>query len=195
MGPRFDTWVCAAGTAENHAVNLSQQETKGDTAIYFHDIDMGTEDDWGYNEIHDNGNSSNIYDLYNNSSCDLMAVGNDWNTTDENVIERHIVHQFDNPDFGLVTYVPFVGYDAVNETKTMSFDISPNPVLNGDFTLTLNKNIPSEVTIFNVNGQIVKSQHVDNSVNTINVEVLESGVYFVEVKNTEGKVVKKIIIK
>ena len=167
----------------------------GITAIYLHDIDMGTEDDWGYNEIHDNGNSSTIYDLYNNSSCDLIAVGNDWNTTDENVIERHIVHQFDNPDFGLVTYVPYVGYEAVNETKTTSVDISPNPVINGDFTLTLNKNIPSEVTIYNVNGQIVKSQHIDNLMSTINVEALISGVYFIEVRNFEGKVVKKIIIK
>ena len=167
----------------------------GITAIYLHDIDMGTEDDWGYNEIHDNGNSSTIYDLYNNSSCDLMAVGNDWNTTDENVIERHIVHQFDNPDFGLVTYIPYVGYEAVNETKTTSFDISPNPVINGDFTLTLNKIIPSEVTIYNVNGQIVKSQHIDNLMSTINVEALISGVYFIEVRNFEGKVVKKIIIK
>ena len=167
----------------------------GITAIYFHDINLGTEDDWGNNEIHDNGNGGMVYDLYNNSTCNIMAVGNDWGTTSEQEVEDHIFHQNDDQSLGLVTFIPFVGYEAVNETKTMSFDISPNPVTHGDFTLTLKNNIPSEVTIFNVNGQIVKSQHIDNSISTINVEALVAGIYFIEVRNSEGKVVKKIIIK
>ena len=167
----------------------------GITAIYFHDINLGTEDDWGNNEIHDNGNGGIVYDLYNNSTCNIMAVGNDWGTTSEQEVEDHIVHQNDDPSLGLVTFIPFVGYDAVNEAKTMSYDISPNPITNGDFTLTLKNNIPSEVTIFNVNGQIVKTQHIDNSMSTINVEALDAGVYFIEVRNSEGKTVKKIIIK
>ena len=83
----------------------------GITAIYYHDIDMGTVDDWGNNEIHDNGNGGVIYDLYNNSSCDLMAVGNDWGTIEENVIEDHIYHQYDDPSLGLVTFIPYVGGD------------------------------------------------------------------------------------
>lgn len=88
----------------------------GITAIDLHDIDLGTEDDWGYNEIHDNGNSGVIYDLYNNSACNIMAVGNDWGTVEEDVIESHIVHQNDDPSLGLVTYIPYVGGDdAVGE--------------------------------------------------------------------------------
>ena len=83
----------------------------GITAIDLHDIDLGTEDDWGYNEIHDNGNSGVIYDLYNNSACNIMAVGNDWGTVEEDVIESHIVHQNDDPSLGLVTYIPYVGGD------------------------------------------------------------------------------------
>ena len=88
----------------------------GITAIDLHDIDLGTEDDWGYNEIHDNGNGGVIYDLYNNSACNIMAVGNDWGTVEEDVIESHIVHQNDDPSLGLVTYIPYVGGDdAVGE--------------------------------------------------------------------------------
>lgn len=88
----------------------------GITAIDLHDIDLGTEDDWGYNEIHNNGNSGVIYDLYNNSACNIMAVGNDWGTVEEDVIESHIVHQNDDPSLGLVTYIPYVGGDdAVGE--------------------------------------------------------------------------------
>ena len=88
----------------------------GITAIYLHDIDLGTEDDWGNNEIHDNYNSGVIYDLYNNSACDITAVGNKWGTIHESDIEDHIVHQTDDPSLGLVTYIPFVGYDQIEET-------------------------------------------------------------------------------
>lgn len=91
--------------------NLITGNLWGITAIYYHDIDMGTVDDWGNNEIHDNGNGGVIYDLYNNSSCDLMAVGNDWGTTSEQRIEDHIYHKNDDPSLGLVTYIPYVGGD------------------------------------------------------------------------------------
>ncbi len=185
-------------TVNNKAVlrdNVITGNLWGITAIYLHDIDMGTEDDWGNNVIHDNYNSGTVYDLYNNSTCDIMAVGNSWGTTNEEFIENHIVHQYDDPSLGLVTFIPFIGYDAVNEVKTTSFEMWPNPVSNGDFTLTLEKAMSSEVVIYNINGQIVKSQQVDNLVNTINIEALESGVYVVEVKNAEKRIVKRLIIK
>lgn len=95
--------------------NLITGNLWGITAIYYHDIDMGTEDDWGYNEIHDNGNGGVIYDLYNNSACDLMAVGNKWNSTDYDEIESHIYHQADDPSLGLVTFYPYVGSEGVDE--------------------------------------------------------------------------------
>jgi len=136
-----------------------------------------------------------MYDLYNNSACDITAVGNSWGTTSEEMIENHIVHQNDDPSLGLVTFIPFIGYDAVNEVKTTSFELWPNPVSNDNFTLTLEKATPSEMVIYNINGQLIKSQQIDNKENNINVGSLESGVYFVEVKNIKGKVVKKIIIK
>ena len=105
-------------TTNNKAVlrnNVITGNLWGITAIYYHDIDMGTEDDWGYNEIHDNGNGGVIYDLYNNSTCDLMAVGNDWGTTTLERIEEHIYHQNDDPALGLVTFVPYVGYEFLDE--------------------------------------------------------------------------------
>lgn len=110
----------------------------GITAIYLHDIDLGTEDDWGNNEIHDNYNSGVIYDLYNNSACDITAVGNKWGTIHESDIEDHIVHQTDDPSLGLVTYIPFVGYDQITET------IDPK-----DLDL-------SEATLYTINSQRVR---------------------------------------
>ena len=166
----------------------------GITAINVFDIDLGTEDNWGYNQIHDNGNGGVVYDLYNNSACDILAVGNNWGTSNDQLIEDHIVHQNDDPNLGLVTFVPFVDVDGINETNTLCFEVSPNPVCNGNFTLTLEKAMPSEVVIYNVNGQIVKTQLIDNLVNTINVEALKSGVYCVEVRNANGKTVKKFVV-
>lgn len=101
-------------TANNKAIlrnNVITGNLWGITAIYIHDIDLGTIDDWGYNEIHDNGNGGEVYDLYNNSACDIMAVGNDWGATDMERIEDHIYHQVDDPNLGLVTFVPYVGGD------------------------------------------------------------------------------------
>ena len=125
----------------------------------------------------------------------MMAVGNDWGTTSEQEVEDHIVHQNDDASLGLVTFVPFIGYDAVNETHPSSFDVLPNPVSNGVFRLVLNDNTPSELMVYNLNGQIVKSQYLENKVNTIDVSLLKSGVYFVEVKSAEKTMLKKIIVE
>lgn len=167
----------------------------GITAINAFKIDLGNENDWGYNRIYDNGNSGNVYDLYDNSAYDIEAVGNDWGTTSERLIEDHIFHQHDDPNLGLVNFIPFVGYDAVNETAKQGFSVSPNPVSDGSFSLVLDEATPSKMTIYNLIGQKIMSQCVENKMNTINVKSLESGIYFVEVKNGMSKTVKKIIVK
>ena len=173
----------------------------GITVINAANVDLGTEDDWGHNVIHGNGHVYNygasygIFDLYNNSAYDITAVGNYWGTIDEQEIEDHITHQFDDPNLGLVTFVPFLEDDDVSESDITSFEMWPNPVSDGSFTITLEKATPSEVIIYNVEGKIVKTQQIENQINVINIESLRSGVYFVEVRNTSNKSVKKILIK
>ena len=167
----------------------------GITAINAFDIDLGTEDDWGYNQIHDNGNGGVVYDLYNNSANDIMAVGNYWGTTDIQEIENHITHQNDDPSLGLVNYIPFLEDDDVSESDITSFEVWPNPVSNGRFGLTLEKAMPSIVTIYNLNGQCVRTQYIENEINVIGIEALDTGVYFLQVSNSKGKVLKKIVVK
>jgi hypothetical protein len=167
----------------------------GITAIYFHDIDLGTEDDWGNNLIKDNGNGGMIYDLYNNSSCDITAVGNNWGTSNANEIEEHIYHQYDDPEFGLVNYIPFVDVDAVDETIFTAVEVAPNPVLNGSFTLITNEETPSELMIYNLQGQCVKSQSLLGNTHVIQVEDLSSGLYFIHIRQAEKTVTKKLIIQ
>ena len=120
-------------TTNNKAVlrdNVITGNLWGITAIYQHDIDMGTTEDWGHNVIHDNGNGGVIYDLYNNSACDLTAIGNDWGTIDQDVIEDHIYHKTDDPSLGLVTFYPFVGCEGIGE-------ISAESVLNDNLYYTI----------------------------------------------------------
>ena len=152
----------------------------GITAINAFYIDLGTEDDWGNNEIDDNGNSGSVYDLYNNSTCDIMAVGNDWDETDENEIEDHIVHQHDNPNLGLVTFIPFIGYDGVDETATATFTVSPNPA-QGRFTVEGQ----GRMTVTNVLGQPLLTKEIDGK-ETIE---LPRGLYLVVLNGITQKIV------
>ena len=167
----------------------------GITAIYLHDIDLGIEDDWGNNLIKDNGNGGVIYDLYNNSSCDITAVGNNWGTSNANEIEEHIYHQYDDPEFGLVNYIPFVDVDAIDETVSTAVEIAPNPVFNGSFTITTNEETSSELMIYNFQGQCVKSQSMLGNTHVIQVEELSSGLYFINIKQAEKTITKKLIIQ
>lgn len=86
--------------------NLIHGNLWGITAIYNHNIDMGTAEDPGGNVLYDNGNNNVEYELYNNSSCNMSAVGNYWGDNDASHAEDVIYHQNDNSSYGLVTYNP-----------------------------------------------------------------------------------------
>ena len=87
----------------------------GITAINQFTIDMGTEDDWGFNSIHNNSNSTGSFNLYNNSAIDIPAVGNYWGTKGIDDVEKLIYHKTDDPSLGLVTYTPIWEDDGLNE--------------------------------------------------------------------------------
>lgn len=150
-------------SANNKAIirnNVITGNLWGITAINQHDINLGTEDDWGYNEIHNNGNGGVIYDLYNNATCDLMAVGNDWGVTNEALVEEHIFHKNDDSSLGLVTFIPFIGYDSVEEV----IDIQ-------DIDL-------DQATIYTITGQRVSFS-----------ETMKPGIYVVVSKNGNKKII------
>ena len=55
-----------------------------------------------------NGNNGVLYDLFNNGTGTIWAQGNTWNVAvqDEESIEEVIYHQNDNPNLGLVIFMP-----------------------------------------------------------------------------------------
>ena len=152
----------------------------GITVINAADINLGTEDDWGHNQLYDNGNGGVVYDLYNNSTSDIMAVGNDWGTSNSHVIEDHIVHQNDDPSLGLVTFVPFIDVDDVDEAAAAAFEVWPNPAQ--DSFIVEGK---GKMTITNALGQIL----INHEINGKETITLPQGLYFVKIGNTTRKVV------
>ena len=72
----------------------------------------------GNNTFVNNGFDGALYDLYNNGTGTVWAQGNTWNVdeqTEEN-IEEVIYHQVDNPNLGLVIFMPpHQGSTAVEE--------------------------------------------------------------------------------
>jgi hypothetical protein len=152
----------------------------GITVINAADIDLGTEDDWGHNQLYDNSNGGVVYDLYNNSTNDIMAVGNDWGTSNRHVIEDHIVHQNDNPSLGLVTFVPFIDIDDVDEAAAPAFEVWPNPA-QGCFVVQGK----GKMIIMNALGQILINHEIEGKDSI----ALPQGLYFVKIGNATRKVV------
>ena len=61
-----------------------------------------------------------------------MAVGNDWGTTLEGEVEDQIFHKVDDPSLGYVTFIPFVGYDQIEEITASEIDLTKADI----YTLT-----------------------------------------------------------
>ena len=74
------------------------------------------------------------------------------------------------------------------------FEIHPNPATTTIFIEgALNDN--AQVSIIDLTGRCVKEVEISNTISSINVEDLESGVYFISVKQNENNYVEKLVIK
>ena len=118
----YDT-TCAAKLRHN----LITGNLWGVTAIYYHHVDMGTEEDYGYNLLYDNGNGGVEYELYNNAYSNMNAVGNYWGCDNAEAAEAVIFHQADIASYGLVNYQPI--YVLEPEILSFSFSRENNPEL------------------------------------------------------------------
>lgn len=161
----------------------------------------------GMNSFYDNGNSGEIYDLYNNTPNPIMAEYNDWGTMNPDSVEMHVFHQPDNPALGFVDYLPLYddivpGIAEIHPKKPLVFiqNICPNPASN-EVLITLNPEIIVSgnllVEILSVDGKIFLSENLLPSTNTIHlpVNILPEGFYFVRIKYDGMVEAKKILIR
>ena len=157
----------------------------GITAIYYNDIDMGTEDDWGYNIISGNHNSAYgedaVFAIYNNSFSDISAIGNYWGTNDETEVEDVIYHYPDlGEGYGTVSYLPFLPSDPTgigqHDESNGQINVFPNPS-QGQFTI-INPAENNQIQIFDMMGQLVYAGQIEKGESQIDLSDLDSGMYF-----------------
>ena len=127
----------ASGTGNMAIVrrNIIAGNLWGATIIDQAQPDFGTSLDQGGNVFYDNGNSGQIYALYNNTALPITAIGNYWGTNDPLLAEDYIFHQPDDASLGLVTYSPINTLQPV--FFSFAFLAADNPQLNEDIAGTI----------------------------------------------------------
>lgn len=88
---------------------------------------------------------------------------------------------------------------GVNSTKTLETKLYPNPSSNGSVSINLNLEKSSAITIevIDLNGRIISSQQADygQGLNTIQLDGLTQGLYFVVISSDYGVSRTKLIVK
>ena len=130
--------------------NLISGNLWGITTIYYHDVDMGTEDDWGHNVLFGNGNGGAEYAIYNNGYSDVYAIGNYWGYNEEEQIESVIWHSV-----GEVIWRPYYELHPEVFDLVASQELNPSLPFSTDYhgvidaeSQTITLSIPEEELIF-----------------------------------------------
>ncbi|MFW5657129.1 MAG: T9SS type A sorting domain-containing protein [Bacteroidota bacterium] len=121
------------GITNNNAIvrgNLVSGNLWGVTIQNTAQPDLGTEDDHGGNVFFENGNNGIIYALYNNTPNPINAIGNYWGANSNTTAEEYIVHQPDDSNLGVVTYLPIRELHPV--INSFSFLAEVNDALEND---------------------------------------------------------------
>nr|NQU90467.1 T9SS type A sorting domain-containing protein [Bacteroidota bacterium] len=98
-------------------------------------------------------------------------------------------------DFEIIVYDP----TGINEIGATSFNIYPNPN-NGEFTLDLSSAGDKEYEVILINPlgmEILNKTFVVNGIYSeqINVSDLAEGIYYLQLRNNEGTIIKKLVIQ
>ncbi|MCP4291561.1 MAG: DUF1565 domain-containing protein [bacterium] len=178
-------------------------------------VNNGSTEDDGFNYFHDNGLDGNLYDLFNNTSLDIMAQANVWGhsrTLAE--VEDRVQHQVDDPSLGFVTFEPALLFTAATDQNLPGIltDVSayPNPFNpRVEIKLSLEKQADVSLFILDARGQRVALLHhgpmnpgaqplVWNGTNNQG-KAMASGVYFyravVNSKESSSRVGKLVLVR
>jgi regulation of enolase protein 1 (concanavalin A-like superfamily) len=139
-------------------------------------------------------------------TASTSANGLDWTKTREVTINMsndayigmvattHTETAIGNYSFSDVEVIGGVSNNISSSKIDNSFFVYPNPaskILFVDFKLKS----PAELEIYAINGVKIKKQILENGINTINIDDINGGIYFVKVKGASGNVVKKVVVE
>ena len=83
-----------------------------------------------------------------------------------------------------------------NEGEQLSFDVSPNPVLDYiKIEINSNSNINYKATIFNTNGIMVLNTTIINTTTEIKINNIPAGIYLLKLSSKDSYQTKRIIVK
>ena len=80
--------------------------------------------------------------------------------------------------------------ESVEENEIINVSVFPNPN-NGEFTIKCDN--MTRIIVYNVIGSVVKDIEVNTD--SFVIEGLNSGVYFVNIKNTDSNIIKKVVVR
>lgn len=132
-----------------------------------------------------NGFKSNLYQIIDNvSRTGDWAAGGAANPTYTVIATSDLASA---QTFRGVTFAPTVTLSTASfEKKAQSWSLYPNP---SKGTLNISSEVSGSFNVYNVLGQKVHQFKVENGSNTVNVDKLNSGTYFVEGANATQKLI------
>lgn len=140
-------------------------------------------------------------------SCPIMAgmIASFWSVfpdfSNQQIIQlvKQSADRYNNPNdqygYGIPDFEQAMnmGLLAVNQNQIEQFQFFPNPT-NENITLVSTSILGSEVTFYNSLGQVVLSKKIENPIQTISLESMNSGVYYFTIptsdKMYQGKIIK-----
>ncbi|MEQ8907562.1 MAG: T9SS type A sorting domain-containing protein [Vicingaceae bacterium] len=150
----------------------------------------------GLNEIYNNNNGGNEYNIFNNTPDSIYAQNNIWNYANLTAVENTISHKPDDPSLGYVRYTPINALITALEEKSKansSTKLYPNPS-NSQFTVASDFDV-HRIDWFNLEGKLVRS---DKQTGLRKVELEENelkGQFFIRITGKNRTVVKKLLLK
>jgi hypothetical protein len=155
----------------------------------------------GLNSFDNNGNSGEIYALYNNTPNPVSALNNCWISSEDITLEQAeavVFDQSDDPTLGVVSIDPFWNCGFVDGIAEQDLNnlitLYPNPASD-----IVNLNVSSGISIekirvLNLAGQeVYVLKNANSPTLSIDLNPLVIGVYIVEIQSDKGIIRKRLI--
>lgn len=146
-------------------------------------------------------NDYNVYQIY---SGDAYLLDNCWCTEDETEIKDKIFDVFDDTNLGRVHYnitdtvcselITSIEEPIIEEELMNTAKIYPNPVKE-NLQVSIQEPVIESYKIYSLTGRLISNQYlsINESLIQVNVQELESGIYFIHIQTTKGRLIRRFV--
>jgi len=191
--------VLFALTTDDYASETSWEFRDATGAVLYSSAGQTYANNTSYNEVFDVASdqcySFVLNDSYGDGICCGFGQGSYELTTDDGTVI------FSGGNFGASeeTEISVLGSLSTDEfSLSQMVQVYPNPTKDGFFNIKLNNNVSGDLsyTLISTTGQIIKQGSLQNNENRVSVNNLNSGFYFLSIKDNrnEADFVTKLVI-